>query len=166
MNDAVERGFDPQRLLAILATHEVDFVLIGGWAAKLHGSPTVTADIDICYARDDANLVRLADALSGLDIRLRGVADDVPFTLDVRTLRAGDVFTLSSSAGDIDLLGSPAGVGSFEVLREGSDVLELDDLTIHVASLDDLVRMKMAAGRPKDLIEVEVLEALRQETRE
>lgn len=133
--------------------HRVDFLLIGGWAAKLHGSPTVTADIEICHARDFGNLVRLADALSGLDVRLRGVGDDVPFTVDVRTLRAGDVFTLSSVAGDIDLLGSPAGIESLEVLMENADVLELDDL----------IRMKEAVGRPKDLIEVEVLEALRQE---
>lgn len=158
-----DRAFDPERLLRSLVDHDVRFVLIGGWAAKLQGSPTVTADIDICYARDAPNLERLAVALSELDVRLRGVADAVPFRLDARSLRAGDVFTLTTSAGDLDLLGSPAGAGPFEALEANADELDLDALTVRVASLDDLISMKRAAGRPKDLIEVEVLEALREE---
>jgi hypothetical protein len=123
----------------------------------------VTADIDICYARDRANLERLASALAPLDIRLRGVGDDVPFTLDVRTLRAGDTFTLTSVAGDVDLIASPAGSGGFVALESRADILELESLQVHVASLADLIDMKRAAGRPKDLIEIEILEAIQDE---
>lgn len=146
-----------------LVEHEVRFVLIGGWAAKLHGSPTVTADIDICYSRDLVNLERLAAALGGLDVRLRGINDEVPFVLDAHSLRAGDTFTLTTSVGDIDLIASPAGSRGFEALHSAADTLDLGDFSVAVASLPDLVSMKRAAGRPKDLIEVEVLEALRRE---
>ncbi|MFV2064458.1 MAG: hypothetical protein ACC726_13260, partial [Chloroflexota bacterium] len=77
------RAFDPERLLHTLVTHGVRFVLIGGWAAKLQGSPTVTADIDICYDRSPDNLERPASALSDLDVRLRGVPESIPLVLDV-----------------------------------------------------------------------------------
>ena len=155
--------FDPERLMHTLVEHEVEFVLIGGWAAKLHGSPTVTADIDICYARHPDNLGRLATALAGLDVRLRDVEIGVPFTLDVRSLRAGDTFTLTTSAGDVDLIATPAGSGGYEALAATADTLELDDISVAVASVDSLIRMKRAAARPKDLIEVEILEALKVE---
>lgn len=158
------RAFDPERLLRLLTEHRVRFVLIGGWAAKLQGSPTVTADIDICYARDHENLERLSSALDGLDVRLREVEADLPFVLDARSLRAGDSFTLTSSIGDIDLIATPAGSGGFEALAATADALELDDARVLVASLADLIEMKRAAGRPKDLIEIEVLEALRGES--
>jgi len=151
--------------LRALTEHGVRFVLIGGWAAKLQGSPSVTADVDICYARDQANVERLASALASFDVRLRDVADAVPFWLDARTLLAGDTFTLASSAGAIDLIGSPAGSGGFDALASRADTLELDDLRVAVACVDDFIAMKRAAGRPKDLIEVEVLGALRDETR-
>lgn len=158
-------AFDPERLLRALVDHEVRFVLIGGWAAKLQGSPTVTADIDICFAREADNLEQLAAALVGFDVRLRGLEEEVPFTLDARMLRAGDAFTLASSVGDVDLIATPAGTSGFDDLIRTADTLELDDLRIAVASLPDLITMKRAAGRPKDLIEVEVLEALGDEAR-
>ena len=148
-----------------LTEHGVRFVLIGGWAAKLQGSPSVTADIDVCYAREPANLERLASALASFDVRLRDVADAVPFSLDARALRAGDTFTLATSARAIDLMASPAGSGGFDSLASRANTLELDDLHVAVACVDDLIAMKRAAGRPKDLIEVEVLGALRDETR-
>jgi hypothetical protein len=163
MSDSGIPVFDPERLLRSLVDGDVDFVLIGGWAAKLHGSPTVTADIDICYSKDPDNLERLAAALAPLELRLRGIPDIVPFVLDQRTLLAGDMFTLSSIAGDIDLIGSPAGSSGFETLLQNADILELDDLRVPVASLDHLIAMKTAAGRPKDLIELEVLAALKDE---
>jgi hypothetical protein len=149
--------------LRVLVEHEVRFVLIGGWAAKLQGSPTVTADIDICYSREAMNLELLASALAGLDVRLRGIEDAVPFNLDPRTSHAGDTFTLTTSDGDVDLIATPAGTAGFEALASTADTLELDNIEIPVASIDDLIAMKRAAGRPKDLIEVEVLEALRTE---
>lgn len=74
--------FDFLRSLRTLVEHEVRFVVIGGLAGRLHGSTTVTNDLDICYARDEGNLDRLARALRDLNARLRGVEDAVPFVLD------------------------------------------------------------------------------------
>lgn len=158
-----EPSFDPERIIRTLHHRGVRFVLIGGWAAKLLGSPTLTADVDISYARDAANLERLAHALLELGARLRGAPARLPFRPDARTIRAGDHFTLATDAGDLDLLGSPAGVKSFDELERAALTLDLDGISVRVAAIDDLIRMKRAAGRPKDLIELEVLGALRDE---
>ncbi|HEX2383492.1 MAG TPA: hypothetical protein VHI95_12695 [Acidimicrobiales bacterium] len=155
--------FEP--LLALRALHDggVEFVLIGGVAARLHGSPSLTRDVDICYARDLANLERLTGVLQRLNVRLRGVDDDVTFILDVRTLQAGASFTFATDLGDIDVLAIPAGVTGFDDLARSAEVVELDGFTVRVATLDDLIRMKRATGRAKDAAEVEILSALRAE---
>jgi hypothetical protein len=155
--------FDPLRLLEGLEGHGVRYVVVGGIAARLLGSPTVTRDLDICYARDPENLAALANLLTELHARLRGAEPGLPFRLDARTLRTGDAFTLATDAGDLDLLGSPAGTDGFPDLARGASPTNLGGLDVMVASVDDLIRMKRAAGRPKDLIEVEVLGALRDE---
>ena len=156
-------GFDPVFALRTLVRHQVRFVVIGGIGGRLHGSPTVTRDTDVCYERSPENLERLAEALEELGARLRGVDEDVPFLLDAKTLGAGDHFTFVSRAGDLDVLGTPAGVGGFEELASHATEFEIDGSTVLVASIDDLIRMKRSAGRAKDLIEVEVLGALREE---
>ena len=158
-----EPQFDPLRALRTLVDHDVRFVLIGGYAAALRGSPMITGDLDICYARDEENLRALADALRRLEARLRGVEEDVPFRLDAETLEAGDHFTFSTTAGAVDCLGTPSGTEGFADLDASATDEDLDGLVVRVASLDDLIRMKRAAGRPQDLIAVEWLSALRDE---
>lgn len=155
-----EPAFDPLSALRTLLDHDVRFVLIGGYAGALRGSPVITGDLDICYARDDANLDRLAGALLALDAHLRGAPPDVPFQLDARTLRAGDHFTFSTSAGALDCLGTPAGTNGFADLDARASDEVVDGITIRVATVNDLIRMKRAAGRPKDLIALEWLSAL------
>lgn len=153
--------FEPLRVLRTLDEFGVRFVVIGGIAASAHGSASITQDLDVCYARDPGNLSRLADALRHLDARLRGAPDDLPFRLDAKTLQMGDAFTFSTSAGALDCLGTPAGVSGFDELDRNAVAYDLDGLTVRIASLADLMRMKRAAGRPKDLIELENLGALR-----
>lgn len=150
-------------LLGALVSNEVRFVLIGGLAATLHGSPTITRDLDICYARDEENLVRLAAVLRNLEARLRGAPDDLIFLLDARTLAMGDSFTFETTGGPFDCLGTPSGTRGFDDLNANAVEMDLDDLKVRVVSLNDLIRMKRAAGRPKDRIELEVLGALREE---
>jgi hypothetical protein len=156
-------GFDPLAALRSLTDHGVRFVLIGGFAGAVRGSPMITGDLDICYARDDQNLERLASALRDLHATLRGAPADVPFRLDARTISAGDHFTFSTSLGPLDCLGTPSGTEGFADLDVAATDEDLDGLTVRVASVDDLIRMKRAAGRPKDLIAVEWLGALRDE---
>ena len=106
-------SFDPIVALRTLVSHGVRFVLIGGYAAAIRGSPVITGDVDVCYARDDENLERLAAALQQLGATLRGAPPEVLFRLDARTLKAGDHFTFSTSAGPLDCLGTPAGTDGF-----------------------------------------------------
>ena len=128
-----------------------------------HGSPLVTQDIDLCYARDVENLDRLAAALREANGQLRGADPGLPFKLDARTLKSGDVFTLTTDVGWIDILGTPAGSSGYDDLARTAETFDLFGYRVLVASVDDLIRMKRAAGRPKDLLAVEELGALREE---
>lgn len=158
-----EASFDPVGILRTLTDRGVRFVVIGGLAARAHGSPSVTGDADVCYARDDDNLRRLAGALQFLNAKLRGAGADVPFRLDAPTLKAGDHFTFSTSLGPLDCLGIPAGSAGFDELQETAVPLNIEGSTVLVASLDLLMKMKAAAGRAKDRAELEILGALREE---
>jgi hypothetical protein len=162
----MSQGFRPRRIFEVLAQHDVRFVVIGGIGARLRGSPIITNDTDVCYARDDANLERLAAALRELNARLRGAPEDVPFLLDAKSLKAGDHFTFVSSGGSFDCLGTPAGVSGYEALENNAATMDFQGTLVRVASIDDLIRMKLAAGRPKDLEAVETLAALREELEE
>ena len=152
--------FDPEALLRRLVEGGVDFVVVGGLAAVAHGSATFTKDLDISYAADEENLERLGRVLVALDARLRGVTDDVPFIPDGRTLRRTRVLTLTTPHGSIDLLAEPDGSPAYAKLRERAAVERVAGVEVRIASLEDLTAMKKAAGRPKDLVAVEELEAI------
>lgn len=156
-------SFDPIRSLETLVRHGVRFVLIGGFAGRLWGSNTITNDVDICYARDRKNLAALARALGELDARLRGAPLQLPFSADIPTLESGDHFTFVTNTGDLDCLGNPAGTRGYLDLMNGATEMDLGEVRVLVASLDDLIRLKRAAGRPKDRVELEILGALREE---
>jgi len=154
--------FDPRSILSVLARHQVRFVVIGGVAASLQGSTTITNDFDICYSRDPGNLERLAAALAEVGATLRGAREPVAFRLDARRLKAGLNFTFDTKYGPFDCLGEASGSFDYEQLTTNADEMDLVGTKVPVASLDDLIRMKRAAGRNKDLIEVENLSALRE----
>ena len=156
--------FDPIRGLRVLDEHGVRYVVIGGVAGAIHGSPSITQDLDICYDRRPDNLERLAEALRTINAELRGAPPDVPFILDARTLQRGDFFTFSTDVGPLDLLGTPPGSsGGYDALARNAETIKLDDLTVRVASLPDLMAMKRASGRPQDRVELEILGALADE---
>ena len=156
--------FDPLRVLRTLLAHQVQYVVVGGFAGTLWGSPSITVDLDICYERSARNYDALVAALRELGATLRGAPDGIPFQLDARTIRMGDSFTFNTVAGDFDCLGTPSGTTGYADLRAHAATFELaPDLRVEVCSLDDLIRMKRAAARRKDLIEVEILSAVKEE---
>ncbi len=155
------REFAAGPILRRLDAANVDFVVIGGIAAVAHGSPQITQDLDIVFATDDANLVRLGSALQDLKATLRGVTDDVPFVPDARSLRNVRVLTLDTEEGPLDVMLQPDGSKGYEQLRAGSIEAIVGGIAVRVAGLDDLIRMKKAAGRPKDRSYVEELEAIK-----
>lgn len=155
--------FDAVGALRTLLQHGVRFVVIGGIAGRAWGSTTITNDLDICYQRNAENYEALAAALLSIGATLRGAPAGLPFQLDARTIRMGDSFTFDTSVGSLDCLGTPSGTGGYADLMKNASEVDLDDLRFMVCSLDDLIRMKRAAGRPKDRIEVEILAAVKEE---
>jgi hypothetical protein len=165
-----ERGsppeFAPGAILEALARHEVDFVLIGGIAAVVRGSARPSFDLDIAYARDRANLERLAAALEELGARLRGAPADVPFQLDADTLERGSHFTFQTRFGSLDLLHDPDGAPSYAELARGAGPPEVvEGHPIRVASIDHLIAMKEASRRPHDIVVAQELRVISDELR-
>ncbi len=154
------RDFDPTRILRALTERGVDFVVIGGLAAVLHGSARITQDIDICFATDPDNLQALGEVLTGLRARLSGIDEDVPFVPDEATLHNVEVLTLDTDAGKLDVLARPSGFPGYDTLRAQADRLDIDGASFLIAAIPDLLAMKAAAGRPKDLSDIAELEAI------
>ncbi|MGD9561584.1 MAG: hypothetical protein AB7F88_04565 [Pyrinomonadaceae bacterium] len=148
--------------ITTLVDNGVEFVLIGGVAITLHSSAYVTEDLDFCYSRTNANLVRLVTALEQFKPRARGLPDDLPFIFDESTLRNGTNFTFSTTVGDIDLLAEVAGVGDYKDAKERSVEFTIYDRIVRVLDLDALIAAKQAANRPKDQLVLPELLALRE----
>lgn len=152
-----------ERLLAALHDEVVAFIVVGGVAARVHGSARFTQDLDVSYARGDDNLARLVSALRPLDPYLRGAPKGLPFDWSPATLRAGLNFTLTTTAGDIDLLGEIIGGGTYEDLLPHTTTVTIFGRETRVLDLPWLIRVKRAAGRPRDLEAIAELEALQEE---
>lgn len=152
---------DLPALISALQSADVRFIVVGGMAGIAHGASRVTFDMDCVYARDDDNLRRLVAAMAPFRPSLRGAPAGLPFRFDEPTLRAGLNFTLDSTAGPIDLLGEIAGGGDYAALLPRSIELQVFGRPCRVVSLDALISLKRAAGRPKDLEAIAELETLR-----
>lgn len=150
-------------LIRCLNAAGVRYVVVGGFAAATRGSTRVTVDLDIVYARDADNLDGIVHALEPLSPYLRGAPRGLPFRLDVPTLQRGLNFTLTTSLGDLDLLGEVAGGGSYEALVGDTTTVRVFDADVRVVTLPQLIRLKRAAGRPRDLAVVAELEVLLEE---
>lgn len=152
-------------VIRTLVDARIDFILVGGVAATVHGSARLTRDVDVVYARTPENIRRLVDALAPHAPYLRGAPEGLPFLWDVNTIRRGLNFTLTTALGDLDLLGELTGGGGFEQLQEHASTVRVFDRDVRCLDLDWLIRVKRAAGRPRDLEAVAELEALREERR-
>jgi predicted nucleotidyltransferase len=149
-----------RELLARLSDAGVEHVVIGGLAVITHGHVRATLDLDICYARTPENIKRLVAALAPIHPRLRGAPPELPFFWDERTLRNGLNFTLVTDEGDIDVLGEVTGLGNYNDIALRAIDLEIYGAHVMLLSLEDLIRSKAAAGRAKDLVDLEALKAI------
>lgn len=154
---------DFEALVRRLRGQDVRFVIVGGFAGTILGSPRVTIDLDIVYARDAGNLARIVRALEPLSPYLRGAPPGLPYRLDVPTLARGLNFPLTTSAGDLDLLGEVVGGGTYEEILPHTQRVRIFDTDVDVVTLPMLIRLKRAAGRPRDLLALAELEALLEE---
>jgi predicted nucleotidyltransferase len=149
-----------EKAIKALSDAGVEFVVIGGLSATLHGSARVTYDLDICYSRSSANLRRVVLALAPFHPRLRGVPANLPFIWDEGSLRNAMILTLQTDLGELDLLAEVAGVGAFDVVRKHSIGVEAFGCQISTLDLPSLIQAKRAAGREKDLAAIPELESL------
>jgi hypothetical protein len=162
----VDRPLDIGELIDVLDRHKVEYVVIGGVATQVHGHRRTTMDLDLTPDPDPQNLSRLGAALVELEARPResGFENaEIPVADPERLAIASIVPPLVTRHGQIHILKEPKGARAFEELREAALVVELDGVEVAIVSLDDLVRMKRAAGRPGDLDDIAaLLEAERQ----
>jgi predicted nucleotidyltransferase len=154
---------DFDTVFGVLVRVGVEFIVIGGAAATIHGSARITRNLDIVYRRTPEKLRRVVDALWAYSPYLRGAPAGLPFLWDADTLRRGLNFTLTTSLGDLDLLGEVTGGGNFEALLPHSSPVQAFGIECLSLNLDKLIQVKRAAGRPKDLEAIAELEALREE---
>jgi hypothetical protein len=150
-------------LVRVLTDSQVEFILVGGFAATAHGSARATFDLDIVYSRSSANLARIVSAVGPLSPYLRGAPPGLPFQFDVATLKQGLNFTLTTTLGPLDLLGEIAGGGGYDALLPYTLELRAFGVACRCLTLGKLIEVKRAAGRPKDLESVAELELLRDE---
>jgi len=147
-------------LVHALVDSGVEFVVIGGWAAILNGSQTTTRDLDICFSRTPDNVRRLAAALAPFQPRLRDLPENLPFVWDAATLINATIFTLTTTAGPIDLIAEVAGLGSFNAVKKSAKLVEAFGRRVMTLDLRGLIAAKRAAGRAKDLQAIAELESL------
>ena len=151
-----------ERFCALFASHGVEFMVVGGQAEALMGSPRVTYDVDICHLRTDENLDKLANALRTLDLSLRGAPAELTFVIDAQALKLGTNYTFEVDGEyALDLLGYLEPIGSFEDLLANSQSMVLGEHEVRIIGLEDLISIKRHLGRPKDRESLLQLEAIR-----
>ncbi|HLK55353.1 MAG TPA: hypothetical protein VKU00_02240 [Chthonomonadaceae bacterium] len=154
---------DFRALLQALTAGKVEYVIIGGAAATAHGASRLTLDLDIVYRRTPENASRLAAALAPHNPYLRGMPPGLPFHFEGQTIWNGLNFTLTTTLGEIDLLGEITAGGGYEDLLPHSMMLEVFGVQCQCLGLERLIFVKRAVGRPKDLEALAELEAMLEE---
>lgn len=160
--------YRPDEILDVLERHQVLYVVIGGLAAELRGSPYVTRDVDVTPARTRENFIRLAAALRELDAKLRipDMEEPLAIPLDERTFEQGTTWTFVTKHGYLDIALLPDGTRGYDDLRRSATREQITDtVTIFVAALADVIRSKEAAGREKDRAVLPILRQVLERSR-
>ncbi len=155
---------DFNALLRLLTENQVEFIIVGGAAATAHGSARLTLDLDVVYERSRENIARIVNSLGPIEPYLRGAPPGLPFDWSVETIERGLNFTLITKLGALDLLGEVVGGGGYQQLFPETIKVEIDGIECLCLNLPQLIEVKRAAGRPKDLEVIAELEQIRDET--
>ena len=150
---------DLDALIEALAKAGVEFVIVGGAAAVLHGSPTTTLDLDIVHSRSPENVARLMKVLDRLDARIRDPAGRL-LRPTQELLQHGGQLRLTTTLGPLDPMGKLHDGRGYEELLEVSEWVTDGDLKLRVLDLRTLIEVKIEAGRAKDRLVLPVLIAL------
>lgn len=161
---------EPDALLDVLAGHEVEYLVVGGFAVAAHGHPRATKDIDICPEPSDANLGHLVAALEELEAEpigldeFKGEFDVAP---DLEGFKMGGNWVLSTKHGRLDVMQHLKGLGDdgggWAELRPHAEARNFLGHEVLFCGYEDLVKMKTAAGRDQDLVDVRTLMAQRRD---
>jgi hypothetical protein len=153
-------AFDRARIIETLDRHGVEYLVVGGVGAQLHGATRPTSDFDSLPSTTEENLGRLAAALRELNafLRVGGLSDDearaLPTRLDAVSLSRLEISTWRTDAGDLDVLTAirrrDGQRASYDDLAGRSAQFHVDGIVVHVAALQDIIDSKEFADRPKD----------------
>jgi hypothetical protein len=154
VSDSAERPLDLRELFRVLADHSVDYVVIGGVASQVHGRRRTTKDLDVIPAPDRANFKRLTAALQALDARPRDLGPKAP-TPTAEQLRIATIAPpLSTRHGELHICNDVPGAAAYAEMRGRALTTDLDGIAVQIVSVDDLIRMKQAVGRPADIEDI------------
>jgi hypothetical protein len=156
--------FDPARILSVLGANDVALIVIGGVAVQAWGHQRTTRDLDLLVDPHPANLARLAEALAELQAEIYTGPDELermPLSFDARMLARKTSWNLFTSAGGLDIWIDTTDLtgarGSYDQLARRVQRVELAGATIAIVGRDDLIAMKRAAARERDLDDIAAL---------
>jgi Nucleotidyl transferase of unknown function (DUF2204) len=162
VSDVPERPLDLRELFRVLAEHGVDYLVIGGVAAQVHGRRRTTKDLDVSPAPDLENLERLAAALVALDAHAIEGGPNAPTPTPEQLHFAPVVPPLATQYGELHIVNEVPGATAYAGMRTRSLTIDLDGTPVQIVGVDDLIRMKQAAGRPSDIEDIEALTTVAQ----
>lgn len=160
MSGAPESALDVRELFRVLAEHRVDYLVIGGVAAQVHGRRRTTKDLDVTPARDPENLARLAAALAALDAHPAELGPNAPTPTAEQLRSAPIVPPLNTRHGELHILNDVPGARAYDEMSTRALTLDLDGTAIQIVGVDDLIRMKQTAGRPSDIEDIAAITAI------
>lgn len=165
MSDSPERPLELRELFRVLAEHGVDYLVIGGVAAQIHGRRRTTKDLDVTPAPEPDNFERLTAALVALDAHPAELGPSAPTPTAEQLRLASIVPPLSTRHGELHILNDVPGATAYAVMRARALTTDLDGIALRIVGVDDLIRMKHAIGRPSDIEDIEALTTVAREER-
>jgi hypothetical protein len=160
VSGAAASPLDVSELFSVLAQYRVDYLVIGGVAAQVHGRRRTTKDLDVTPAPDPENLARLHAALVALDAHPAELGPGAPTPTVEQLPSAPVVVPLNTRHGELHVLNEVPGARAYDEMRARALTIDLDGIAIQVVGVDDLIRMKQTAGRPSDIEDIAAIAAV------